>query len=132
LNRHFYTAIVKFNNADDLNKVKEELRYPIFPTDNKDANGNEKMAHCRALPFNTEFMGAGKQRLVDRNVFVKKVPLEMNSIDLHKKFSKFGQITSVKISLNENHDSNGYGFVCFDNPQSVEVAIRTTENEDSC
>mmetsp|Transcript_30594 Transcript_30594/g.30057 ORF Transcript_30594/g.30057 Transcript_30594/m.30057 type:complete len:101 (+) Transcript_30594:276-578(+) len=99
------------------------LRYPKFPLSRKDANGNDVCAHCRALGFNPDFLGAGKQKLLDRNVFIKNIPQEMTCAELHSAFEKYGDITSAKISLDQNHQNIGYGFVCFANPDSAKYAI---------
>ena len=39
---------------------------------------------------------------------------------------------SVKISLNEKHESNGYGFVCFAKPEFATAAIQSTQNSENC
>ena len=36
---------------------------------------------------------------------------------------KFGSIVSAKVSLDKNHNSNGYGYVQFDSKESVKEAI---------
>lgn len=60
--------------------------------------------------------------LQDRNLFVKNIPKGMSLQSLHDKFREFGPISnqdddkvikSAKISINEDHTSSGYGFVCF-------------------
>lgn len=43
--------------------------------------------------------------------------------DLEQEFSKYGKVKSAKISLNKNHESNEYGFVCYDDSKSAEVAV---------
>jgi polyadenylate-binding protein len=47
-------------------------------------------------------------------------------------FSKYGDIMSVKISLDANHESNGYGFVCFAKPEYASAAIQATSRADTC
>lgn len=41
------------------------------------------------------------------------------------KFSQFGAIVSVMISKDENGISRGFGFVCFENPDSAKKAVDT-------
>lgn len=47
----------------------------------------------------------------------------MKPAELESTFSKFGKVKSAKISLNKNHESNEYGFVCFEDPKSSESAV---------
>lgn len=117
IGRHFYTAMIKINDAENFKKVQEKIKYPEFDI------GEGKKAYCRALAFNPEFLGTGKQKLVEKNVFVRNIPIEITPKELHEKFSAYGEIMSVKISLNANHVSNGYGFVCFVKPEYATNAI---------
>ena len=71
------------------------------------------MVKCRMLPYNPEFLGAAKSKLVDKNVFVRNIEKGKDVNDLHEFFESYGNITSAKIALNEKHESRGYGFVCF-------------------
>lgn len=121
IGRHFLTAMVKFNDSEAFLKVKEQLKYPVI-----------EGVTCRVLPFNPEFLGSGKAKLADKNVFVRKIPAEMTPKELDEEFSKYGQIMSVKISLDKDHKSNGYGFVCFQNPEQATEAIKATSTRDSC
>jgi hypothetical protein len=72
LGRHFFTAIVKINDPENFKKVQELMKYPTFDM------GDGKVAYCRALAFNQEFLGTGKLKLVDKNVFVKNLPADMH------------------------------------------------------
>jgi len=55
----------------------------------------------------------------------------MKPADLENEFSKFGKVKSAKISLNKNHESNEYGFVCFEDSKSSEVAVSKTKSNDT-
>lgn len=46
---------------------------------------------------------------------------------MHDIFSQFGPIKSLKVSLTPEYDSNGYGFICFENPDSATAALQATE-----
>ena len=46
---------------------------------------------------------------------------------LESHFSKFGDIISCKVSLNENHTARGYGFVLFKDPESASRALSETQ-----
>ena len=69
---------------------------------------------CRALPFDRALLGSNKEKLVDQSVYVK-IPKEMKILheDLYKLFSDCGQVKSLKVSLNEDYSSRGYGLICF-------------------
>jgi polyadenylate-binding protein len=58
-------------------------------------------------------------------VFVRKLPDELKADKLHEEFSKFGEIKSLKISLNPDHSSRKYGFICFVNPDSAKAALQS-------
>lgn len=93
--------------------VCEKLKY--FEIDGKT---------CRSLPFDKDMLGTNRAKLVDRNVFVRNIPKDVKVADLDKKFSaEFGRVKSAKISLNKDHESNRYGFVCFDDEESANRAI---------
>ena len=67
---------------------------------------------CRALPFDRSLLGSNKEKLFDQSVFVK-LPKNILHKDLEDKFKEFGAIKSLKVSLNSDYSSRGYGFVCF-------------------
>jgi len=67
---------------------------------------------CRALPFDRSLLGSNKEKLLDQSVFVK-LPKDILHRDLDKIFSEYGQIKSLKVSLNPDYTSRGYGFICF-------------------
>eukprot|EP00351_Strombidinopsis_sp_SopsisLIS2011_P001952 CAMPEP_0116882214 /NCGR_PEP_ID=MMETSP0463-20121206/14409_1 /TAXON_ID=181622 /ORGANISM="Strombidinopsis sp, Strain SopsisLIS2011" /LENGTH=465 /DNA_ID=CAMNT_0004535101 /DNA_START=398 /DNA_END=1798 /DNA_ORIENTATION=+ len=55
----------------------------------------------------------------------------MNAKQLEEYFSQYGDIKSLKISLNADHSSRGYGFVCFQAPESSKKALDDTVNKDA-
>lgn len=77
---------------------------------------------CRALPFDRTLLGSNKEKLINQNIFVR-APKDMLHADLHKVFEQFGKIKSLKASLNEDYSSRGYGFICFETPESAERAL---------
>lgn len=115
LNRPFYTAIVNITDNEAFKKACTELKY--FKYDDRSL--------CRALPFDNQLHGSNQQRLVDHNVFVAKIPKddEHTSQWLDENFSKFGDIKSLKISLNPDRSSRGYGFVCFQEPAGAQACL---------
>ena len=55
----------------------------------------------------------------------------MKPLELEEHFSKYGDIKSLKISLNSDHSSRGYGFVCFQDPASASDALADGADADS-
>jgi RNA recognition motif-containing protein len=111
---------VKIDNIESTQKFYEacdKLKY--FEIDGKP---------CRALPYDRDILGQNRQKINDRNVFVKKIPLDMKAIDLDKSFSQFGRVKSAKISLDKDHKSNLYGFVAFEDIESTVKAIEATKD----
>ena len=103
INRPFYTAIITIENEEKFRKACEALRYfELRPG-----------KWSRGLAFDNDLLGSNPTRIVDHNVFVRKIPSDMSPKQLEDTFSKYGQIKSLKISLNADHSSRGYGFVCF-------------------
>ncbi len=101
-NKPFYTATVKIDNNAKFNEVCKALRY-------FDINGK----NCRALPFVSKLLSSNEERFADKNMFVDRIPKSDSAADLESHFSKYGEIISCKVCLNSDHESKGYGFVCF-------------------
>ena len=85
----------------------------------------------RALPFDNDLLGSNPQKIVDHNIFVRRIPKELSPHGLEEHFSRYGDIKSLKISLNSDHESRGYGFVCFQDPTSAARALDAEGNADS-
>lgn len=120
--RYFDTAIIKVDNIENSAKFHEacdKLKY--FEIDGKP---------CRALPYDRDILGQNRQKMNERNVFVKKLPEGMKAADLDVAFAKYGKVKSAKISLNKNHESNKYGFVAFDDVESTTAAIEETQTNE--
>lgn len=77
---------------------------------------------CRALPFDKQLLGSNKDKLTNNNIFVK-VPKEMKHENLHELFEPLGKIKSLKISLNPDFTSRGYGFICFQDEAAAQGAL---------
>jgi len=67
---------------------------------------------CRALPFDRSLLGSNRDKLFEQSIFVK-IPKNILHQDLDEIFSKIGPVKSLKVSLNSDYTSRGYGFVCF-------------------
>lgn len=57
---------------------------------------------------------------------------EATSKDLEDHFKNFGGIISCKVSLEQkNHESRGYGFVCFQDSEYAKAALEATKGHES-
>jgi polyadenylate-binding protein len=63
------------------------------------------------------------------SIYAKNFPRDFKEDDLKKFFSKFGEITSVSISKDQNGYSKGFGFINFVNFQDASSAIKKTNEE---
>ena len=77
---------------------------------------------CRALPFNAKLYFDNIEAFLDQNVFVE-LPKTILHKDLEEIFSDCGKIKSLKVSLDSNYSSRGYGFICFENKASAWNAL---------
>ena len=70
------------------------------------------------------FLEKGRRRVVKRNnIYVKEIPKKnFTDKELIELFSKFGKINSAIVLKDENGESKGFGFVCFENPEDAEKA----------
>ena len=85
----------------------------------------------RALPYDNDLLGSNPQKIVDHNIFVRKIPKDLAPKELEEHFSKYGEIKSLKVSLNSDHTSRGYGFVCFQDPAGAEAALEADSEADA-
>ena len=78
----------------------------------------------RALKYDPDFLAANREKLKENTVFVKTLPKDIGSKDLHEKLEdKFGKIKSLKISIDKDYKSNGYGFVTFWASENAEKVL---------
>ena len=70
------------------------------------------------------FLEKGRRRVVKRNnIYVKEIPKKnFTDKELIELLSKFGKINSAIVLKDENGESKGFGFVCFENPEDAEKA----------
>jgi RNA recognition motif. (a.k.a. RRM, RBD, or RNP domain) len=78
---------------------------------------------CRALPY--EKTSDSLKQIIDSksSLFVKGLSKTWTHKDLFDHFKAFGEIASVKVSINESHLSRGYGFVLFTREEFAQKAI---------
>lgn len=120
ITRPFYSGIVQIKDAVQFEKASEAMRY--FEIDGK---------MCRALKFDKQLLGSNKEKLLNHNVFVRSIGKDLTHKDLQEKFEKIGKIKSLKVSLNSDHSSRGYGFICFQDEKSAEEAVRLTSSDEN-
>jgi polyadenylate-binding protein len=57
------------------------------------------------------------------NLYFKNLDENFTQEKLHEEFSKYGQITSLKVMHTETGASKGFGFVCFANKEQAKKAL---------
>lgn len=62
-------------------------------------------------------------RFEGRNLYVKNLDENFDEETLTQEFSKYGEITSVKIMKDDKGQSRGFGFVCFSNAEEATRAL---------
>ena len=120
INRPFYSAIMTIPEEDKFQIACKELRYFEL----------KEGKPSRALPYDNDLLGSNPQKIVDHNIFVRKIPKGLKPNELEQHFSKYGEIKSLKVSLNSDHTSRGYGFVCFQDPTSAAAALSADSEAD--
>jgi len=102
-------AYVNFHNAQDAERALDTLNnMPI------------KEKPCRIMWVNRD---PTMRRSGVGNIFIKNLDPQFKHKELYDTFSDFGNILSVKVALDKNGQSKGYGFVHFDNAQNAQKAI---------
>ena len=104
--------MICIKDTKQFNDACEKMRY--FEIEGK---------QCRALPFDKQLLGSNKDKLHNHNIFVK-VPKDMKNEELHQAFEQIGKIKSLKVSLNADFSSRGYGFICFQEEAAAQAALQ--------
>ena len=121
ITRPFYSAIVCIKDPEAFAKSCEAMKY--FKIGGK---------QCRGLQFDRLLLGGeNRSKMMSNNVFISKIPKDLEHSDLQMKFEKIGKIKSLKISLNPDHSSRGYGFICFHDEIAASKAVEVCENDGS-
>ena len=63
---------------------------------------------------------------------MRKIPKDMTLAKLEEVFLKYGAIKSLCISLNSDHTSKGYGYICFEDTDGASRAIESLHQSDMC
>jgi polyadenylate-binding protein len=86
---------------------------------------------CRGLHFDKALLGNNREKLMTHNVFIRTIPKDMKHKEIEEKFEAVGKIKSLKISLNSDHSSRGYGFICFQEEEDAQKAVEFTQKDES-
>jgi RNA recognition motif-containing protein len=137
LGRNF--AIVHYENQEMTNNALKNLQ-----NDKELSDPNSKLlVEVKQNKFERKQYLENKKRETNNklnqqyqmcNLHIRNIPLTANEEDLINAFSKYGNIKSVKIekyiletkvhdTFKEIPTSKGFGYLCFDNPQSAKNAI---------
>lgn len=124
-------GFVNFQNHEDAVKAVEEM-------DGKEVNG--KKLYVSRAQKKSERREELKHRYDLRrqeqmnkyqgvNLYIKNLPEGIDDAKLHSMFSKFGNITSTKVAVDENRNSKGFGFVCYSSPDEATKAVTAMNGE---
>lgn len=87
---------------------------------------------CRVLPYSIKFAKTqSKDESVDKScsIFVKGfLKAKWTHAELFKHFEKFGKIVSAKVSIDNHHNSKGYGYVQFTKEAEATQAIKEVKS----
>jgi len=111
--RPFYNAMIKISD-DKFKEVSQKLKHFYIEKD-------DKKYQVRALPYDRELTGANRAAIAKNNVFLKGIRKDQDPSELEnllKECSK-DEVKSLKISLNPDHTSRGYGFALFTSPEGA-------------
>jgi len=109
------------DDSTQYEKAKKDMRY--FKIEN---------FPVRALPYDKELRGEAKQKVMQNNVFYK-VPKDQDKNSLtyefiHQRFEKYGPVKSAKISINPDHSSRGFAFICYADEASTNKCLADPAN----
>ena len=108
ITKPFYSGIVSIKDPVQFDIACQKMKY--FDVDGKP---------CRALQFDRNLIGPNKEKLQSTNIFVRNIPKEIKHWDLEERFRQFGTVKSLKVSLNPDHTSRGYGFIQFSDEEAA-------------
>ena len=111
ITKPFYSGIVNIKDPVQYQIACEKMRY--FEIDGKP---------CRALQFDRNLLGMANREDKSSNasnIFVKNIPKDLKHVDLEEKYRGFGEVKSLKVSLNQDHSSRGYGFIQFKDQEAA-------------
>jgi polyadenylate-binding protein len=76
----------------------------------------------RFIPRKDRERELGEKAKYFTNVYIKNFSEDFDDEKLYEIFSKFGKVTSHKVMSSDEGKSRGFGFVCYEDPESAEKA----------
>lgn len=121
--RPFYSAMIKITD-DRFKEISQKLKH-------FDIVVEDKSYAVRALPYDRELTGANRANIQKQNVFLKAINKDISAGQLEQilKDKTHDEIKSLKISLNPDHTSRGYGFALFSSVEAAQTAIQLNKVE---
>jgi len=118
-------AFVNYGTAEEATAAVEALNNQEFSGKRLFVGrAQKKEERERELKERFEQIKAEKQKKwAGVNLYVKNLSDTMDKDRLIAEFSKFGQITSVRIMSTDDGKSRGFGFVCFATPDEATKAV---------
>jgi len=84
----------------------------------------------RFIPRKDRERELGEKAKYFTNVYIKNFGDEIDDEKLKDMFEQYGKITSHKVMTNEEEKSRGFGFVCFEDPETAEKACDDLNGKD--
>ncbi|VDL26462.1 unnamed protein product [Hymenolepis diminuta] len=109
-------GFVCFSNTDSAEAAVNAMN-------NKEING-QKLYVNRAQSKDERQKLLRQQYSQGTNLYVKNLDDTIDDARLKETFSKYGNITSAKVVLDQSGNSKGFGFVCFSTPEEAKKAIK--------
>ncbi|GBL84160.1 Polyadenylate-binding protein [Araneus ventricosus] len=106
-------GFVQFENEKSANQAISEMHGAIVH--------GRKILVSKFIPF--EERKIFQEKSFSNNVFVKNLTSPFSSSELEEMCLCFGNIKSVKVVMNEDNKSKGYGFVSFESADAANRAI---------
>lgn len=114
-------GFIHFSNKESADKAIEKLNEKVI-------NG-KKIYVANFLP-RVQRGGNDSSEPAYNNLFIKNFGDDMTDEKLRKMFEPFGEITSVKVELNAESKSKGFGFVCYREPKQALAAVTAMNGQD--
>lgn len=107
-------GFVAYDNPEDAAKAIEGTKDETF----------------KAEPYEKK----AKSAVPQNNLFVKNIPVTLSEQELGKMFETFGKLGSFTVMRDEQNNSKGFGFVCFEDAENATKAIEAMHGKklDGC
>ena len=124
-------------NPDQASRNKNNskpLAIKVLFKDNESANKcrtemNLRKLRGKSVRIMWDERDRGIKYNIKNNLFIKGIPKTTTPREVYEYFLKFGDISSCKISEEENGTHKGYGYITYYNIEDAEKAIQETKNK---